>query len=87
MPVESCTEYDDHTFSFSVSLILARAQDLKSENILVEPTGVCKISDFGISKRLSPNMADEKAFTELRGTLFWMAPEVHNILNDIHCRC
>ncbi|KAH8835727.1 kinase-like domain-containing protein [Flagelloscypha sp. PMI_526] len=53
-------------------------RDLKSENILVEPIGVCKISDFGISKRLSSQDAEERAFTELRGTLFWMAPEVVN---------
>ncbi|KAJ7071104.1 kinase-like domain-containing protein [Mycena amicta] len=49
-------------------------RDLKGENILVETSGVCKISDFGISK-LSESAANE-AFTELKGTVFWMAPEV-----------
>ncbi|KAJ7783708.1 kinase-like domain-containing protein [Mycena maculata] len=47
-------------------------RDLKSDNILVETSGVCKISDFGISKK-----EDGKGqHTELKGTVYWMAPEV-----------
>ncbi|KAJ6621648.1 hypothetical protein B0H10DRAFT_2016874 [Mycena sp. CBHHK59/15] len=49
-------------------------RDLKSDNILVEMTGVCKISDFGISKRTD----DHNAHTAMQGTVFWMAPEVIN---------
>ncbi|KAL1685777.1 kinase-like domain-containing protein [Schizophyllum commune] len=49
-------------------------RDLKSENILVEPTGECKISDFGISK--TANTPDIDKHTALKGTIFWMAPEV-----------
>ena len=37
-------------------------------------SGVCKISDFGISKR----SADDGAETAMHGTVFWMAPEVVN---------
>jgi serine/threonine protein kinase len=37
-------------------------------------SGVCKISDFGISKR----SADDGAETAMQGTVFWMAPEVVN---------
>lgn len=48
-------------------------RDLKSDNILVEANGICKISDFGISKRTD---AMEQAFTAMQGTVFWMAPEV-----------
>ncbi|KAJ7293506.1 kinase-like domain-containing protein [Mycena rebaudengoi] len=48
-------------------------RDLKGDNILVEPSGVCKISDFGISKK--EDMKGQ-AFTELRGTVYWRAPEV-----------
>jgi serine/threonine protein kinase len=40
----------------------------------VENTGICKISDFGISKRTDENNAE--AFTAMQGTVFWMAPEV-----------
>ncbi|KAF7306861.1 Protein kinase domain-containing protein [Mycena indigotica] len=49
-------------------------RDLKGDNILVETSGICKISDFGISK--FSEAQDNQAFTELRGTVFWMAPEV-----------
>ncbi|KAF7347894.1 MAP kinase kinase kinase mkh1 [Mycena venus] len=48
-------------------------RDLKGDNILVEPLGVCKISDFGISKRED---VQGEAFTQMKGTAYWMAPEV-----------
>ncbi|KAJ7169809.1 kinase-like domain-containing protein [Mycena filopes] len=48
-------------------------RDLKGDNILVETSGVCKISDFGISKRQD---LKGQAFTNMKGTAFWMAPEV-----------
>ncbi|KAF9535368.1 hypothetical protein CPB83DRAFT_5940 [Crepidotus variabilis] len=51
-------------------------RDLKADNILVEMTGVCKISDFGISKRTDDMQGG--AFTAMQGTVFWMAPEVIN---------
>ena len=48
---------------------------MKADNILVETTGICKISDFGISKRTDDiDMAG--AYTAMQGTVFWMAPEV-----------
>ncbi|KAJ7103620.1 kinase-like domain-containing protein [Mycena belliarum] len=48
-------------------------RDLKGDNILVETSGVCKITDFGISKKED---VKGQAFTELRGTIYWMAPEI-----------
>ncbi|KAJ2927143.1 hypothetical protein H1R20_g9928, partial [Candolleomyces eurysporus] len=51
-------------------------RDLKADNILVEMSGICKISDFGISKRTDDT--DGSAFTAMQGTIFWMAPEVIN---------
>jgi serine/threonine protein kinase len=47
---------------------------LKADNILVETTGVCKISDFGISKKA--DIHHGRAFTGMKGTVFWMAPEI-----------
>lgn len=52
-------------------------RDLKADNILVEATGVCKISDFGISKRTDDVNANGQ-FTAMQGTVFWMAPEMIN---------
>ena len=50
-------------------------QDLKSENILVEPRGICKISDFGISKKALE--ADRgRLYSIMKGTIAYMAPEM-----------
>jgi mitogen-activated protein kinase kinase kinase len=46
---------------------------LKADNILLEKTGICKISDFGISKRTDE--LDGTASHVMQGTVFWMAPE------------
>ena len=51
-------------------------QDLKADNILVDYSGTCKISDFGISKKASEMTRLGKAYTQMRGTIYWMAPEV-----------
>ncbi|KAG2044939.1 kinase-like domain-containing protein [Suillus americanus] len=48
-------------------------RDLKADNILLESTGICKISDFGISKRTDD--LDGTASHVMQGTVFWMAPE------------
>ena len=48
---------------------------MKADNILLEPSGICKISDFGISKQIE-DIQDQRAFTGMRGTVQWMAPEI-----------
>ncbi|KAJ3857853.1 MAP kinase [Lentinula lateritia] len=53
-------------------------RDLKADNILVEMSGICKISDFGISKRTAEQALGGGAATAMQGTVFWMAPEVIN---------
>ncbi|KAF8641217.1 hypothetical protein AX17_000851 [Amanita inopinata Kibby_2008] len=50
-------------------------RDLKADNILLEPSGICKISDFGISKKVQ-NIQNIRAFTGMKGTIYWMAPEI-----------
>ena len=52
-------------------------QDLKASNILLTTSGVCKISNFGFSKRTDD--IDEKSIREGlvgHGSVFWMAPEI-----------
>ncbi|TXT15684.1 hypothetical protein VHUM_00187 [Vanrija humicola] len=51
-------------------------RDLKGDNILVDANGVCKISDFGISKRTSDAYDSFANATNMKGSVFWMAPEV-----------
>ncbi|KIO31656.1 hypothetical protein M407DRAFT_67775 [Tulasnella calospora MUT 4182] len=52
-------------------------RDIKADNILVDPSGQCKISDFGISKQ--KEVYNNAAMTAMQGSLFWMAPEMlHN---------
>ena len=54
---------------------MVRLQDLKADNILVETSGVCKISDFGIAKR-TEDIEENGVHTSMQGSIFWMAPEV-----------
>ncbi|KAG1757665.1 kinase-like domain-containing protein [Suillus lakei] len=49
-------------------------RDLKADDILVEKTGICKISDFGASKRTDD--LNGTASSAMQGMVFWMAPEV-----------
>lgn len=51
-------------------------RDLKGDNILVDANGVCKISDFGISKQTSDVYDSFNNGTMMKGSVFWMAPEV-----------
>lgn len=57
-------------------------RDLKADNLLLEIDGVCKISDFGISKR-SQDIYSNNAEMSMQGTVFWMAPEViHSMVEE-----
>ncbi|CAO3589684.1 unnamed protein product [Absidia cylindrospora] len=52
-------------------------RDIKSANILVEADGICKISDFGLSKKNDyDEVYDQNSRMSLRGSVYWMAPEV-----------
>jgi hypothetical protein len=52
-------------------------RDIKGGNVLIDQNGVCKITDFGLSK----NQKDSGIYdpnsnqSQLKGTLYWMAPE------------
>ena len=49
-------------------------RDIKGANILVDKNGACKLADFGASQRLA-DLAGSSV-KSLRGTPYWMAPEV-----------
>ncbi|RKP09257.1 kinase-like domain-containing protein [Thamnocephalis sphaerospora] len=53
-------------------------RDIKGANILVDLHGICKISDFGVSRRREYAEAyEERQLSyQAQGSVFWMAPEV-----------
>jgi mitogen-activated protein kinase kinase kinase ANP1 len=50
-------------------------RDIKGPNVLVDSNGVCKLADFGGAKRIC-NTNNTEQFNSLKGTPYWMAPEV-----------
>ena len=51
-------------------------RDIKGANILVDNSGVIKLADFGASKRLAEMVTMEGGHRSIKGTPYWMAPEV-----------
>eukprot|EP00878_Enallax_costatus_P037286 GHUV01042105.1.p1 GENE.GHUV01042105.1~~GHUV01042105.1.p1 ORF type:complete len:241 (+),score=72.01 GHUV01042105.1:311-1033(+) len=50
-------------------------RDLKGGNVLVTPTGIVKVADFGASKPFE-DQQKTNMMKSLRGSAFWMAPEI-----------
>jgi serine/threonine protein kinase len=51
-------------------------RDIKGANILVTSTGSIKLADFGSAAQKQMGMCGPDGFKSVRGTPFWMAPEV-----------
>lgn len=54
--------------------ILILCLDIKGANVLVDNKGICKLADFGSSKRINELRNNEN--DTVTGTANWMAPEV-----------
>lgn len=55
-------------------------RDLKCANILIDASGTIKLSDFGCCKKLDKiQKAEDSQPESIRGSPYWMAPEVDNI--------
>ncbi|OLY83482.1 Protein kinase byr2 [Smittium mucronatum] len=50
--------------------------DIKGGNVLIDNSGMVKISDFGISKKVDEVMFSANNRASLQGSVFWMAPEI-----------
>ncbi|KAI3424220.1 hypothetical protein D9Q98_009576 [Chlorella vulgaris] len=51
-------------------------RDIKGANILVDNTGLVKVADFGASKKLENLVTVDNGNKSVKGTPYWMAPEV-----------
>ncbi|XP_013411766.1 ankyrin repeat domain-containing protein 12, partial [Lingula anatina] len=53
-------------------------RDIKGANIMLMPNGIIKLIDFGCAKRLCINlsMSQTQILKSMKGTPYWMAPEV-----------
>ena len=51
-------------------------RDLKAKNILLSEENTLKLTDFGLSKRLSKEILTSRQFTTLKGTCTHLAPEI-----------
>ena len=67
-------------------------RDIKGANIMLMPKGVIKLIDFGCAKRMCINLSisQKEILKSMKGTPFWMAPEVvnetgHGTKSDIWC--
>ncbi|CEI86220.1 hypothetical protein RMCBS344292_00663 [Rhizopus microsporus] len=77
---ESLTRYITKQICSGLAYLHSRNilhRDIKAANILIEQDGICKISDFGLSKKNDyDEVYDENSRMSLRGSIYWMAPEV-----------
>ncbi|NXW49661.1 M3K19 kinase, partial [Nyctiprogne leucopyga] len=56
-------------------------RDIKGNNVMLMPNGIVKLIDFGCARRLawvSLSGAQSETLKSVRGTPYWMAPEVIN---------
>ena len=52
-------------------------RDIKGANLLVDNNGIVKLADFGASKKLDELATYQSGHQSMKGTPYWMAPEVN----------
>jgi len=62
-------------------------RDIKGANILIDSSGVIKLADFGASKQVADLVYRGNGHVSLRGTPYWMAPEVSVLFDRPVPRC
>eukprot|EP00743_Colponemidia_sp_Colp-15_P007389 GILK01007982.1.p1 GENE.GILK01007982.1~~GILK01007982.1.p1 ORF type:complete len:666 (+),score=101.11 GILK01007982.1:82-2079(+) len=51
-------------------------RDVKGANMLVDADGTVKVADFGASKQIEELLSMSDGFKSIKGSVYWMAPEV-----------
>ena len=68
-------------------------RDIKGKNVMLMVNGVIKLIDFGCARQLSQQSSNSMLLMSVKGTPYWMSPEVirqkgHNSKADIwSCGC
>ena len=59
-----------------IHMTIVHYRDIKGANIMVTHKGLVKLIDFGCAKRYCEQIGASVVFHSVRGTPYWMAPEV-----------
>lgn len=72
--------YPEQYLTIFCKLFIYFSRDIKGGNVMLMPNGIIKLIDFGCAKRLCINlsMGQSQILKSMKGTPYWMAPEVVN---------
>ncbi len=76
--VDSSKLWHRSTCTFEIQVFIGK-RDIKGRNIMLMQSGIIKLIDFGCAKRLRKTQTSNSTkhlLKSLKGTPYWMAPEV-----------